>query len=348
MKNKDESQSVIIIGAGFAGLSAGIYAQMNGYQTRIFEMHDKAGGLCTAWKRKGYTIDGCIHWLVGSKPGTVMYDMWEEVGIVPNRNFVNMDEYTRFIDKEGRNLIFYCDVDKLEHHLLDYAPEDTETIKELTNGIRLCMIFDNPSSRAPITRRMGKWIGMGFIDDFQQWPKTVSGAMIELKNSIKIAGQERAWLNIHAYHHDPGLAPTGKTSVVVMMPTTYDYWKELYKIPDLYKKAKKEIADKIVEAIEETRTDLKGKIEMIDVATPMTFERYTGNWKGSFEGWLITPKNAHTIMKKMPQTINGLLNFYMCGQWVEPGGGLPTSVMSAKRLIRQICKEDKRRFHIAR
>jgi thioredoxin reductase len=31
--------SVIIIGAGFAGLSAGIYAQMNGYRTQIFEMH---------------------------------------------------------------------------------------------------------------------------------------------------------------------------------------------------------------------------------------------------------------------------------------------------------------------
>ncbi len=63
-----EDNSVIIIGAGFAGLSAGIYAQMNGYRTQIFEMHDLPGGLCTAWKRKGYTIDGCIHWLVGSSP----------------------------------------------------------------------------------------------------------------------------------------------------------------------------------------------------------------------------------------------------------------------------------------
>jgi phytoene dehydrogenase-like protein len=47
--------SVIIIGAGFAGLAAGIYAQMNGYRTQILEMYDLPGGLCTAWKRKGYT-----------------------------------------------------------------------------------------------------------------------------------------------------------------------------------------------------------------------------------------------------------------------------------------------------
>ncbi len=45
-----ENKSIIIIGAGFAGLSVGIYAQMNGYRTQIFEMHNLSGGLCTACK----------------------------------------------------------------------------------------------------------------------------------------------------------------------------------------------------------------------------------------------------------------------------------------------------------
>ncbi len=62
-------KSIIIIGAGIAGLSAGCYGQMNGYQTPIFELHDLPGGLCTAWKRKGYTFDGCIHYLIGSGGG---------------------------------------------------------------------------------------------------------------------------------------------------------------------------------------------------------------------------------------------------------------------------------------
>jgi len=53
-------KSIIIIGAGLAGLSAGCYGQMNGYRTQIFEMHTTPGGLCTSWKRKGYTFDGCI------------------------------------------------------------------------------------------------------------------------------------------------------------------------------------------------------------------------------------------------------------------------------------------------
>ena len=54
-------KSIIIIGAGIAGLSAGCYAQMNGYGTQIFEMHDKPGGLCTSWERQGYTFNGSIH-----------------------------------------------------------------------------------------------------------------------------------------------------------------------------------------------------------------------------------------------------------------------------------------------
>jgi len=59
-------KSIIIVGGGIGGLSAGCYAQMNSYRTQIFEMNDKPGGLCTAWQRKGYTIDGCLCWLVGS------------------------------------------------------------------------------------------------------------------------------------------------------------------------------------------------------------------------------------------------------------------------------------------
>jgi len=45
----------------------------------------------------------------------------------------------------------------------------------------------------------------------------------------------------------------------------------------------------------------------------------------------------------------GLDDFYMCGQWVEPGGGLPTGVMSARRLFKTICRKDGKKFrtHVA-
>jgi phytoene dehydrogenase-like protein len=69
-------KSIIVIGAGIAGLATGCYGQMNGYRTRIFEMHTLPGGLCTSWKRRGYTFDGCIHWLIGAGPGSGLHHVF--------------------------------------------------------------------------------------------------------------------------------------------------------------------------------------------------------------------------------------------------------------------------------
>jgi len=129
-----------------------------------------------------------------------------------------------------------------------------------------------------------------------------------------------------------------------MLNTDYEYWKKLAEDKASYDQKKEEIAGIIVELLGQRFPGISSQVEMINIATPMTFERYTGNWKGSFEGWLITPDNAHVMMKPMPQTLPGLSKFYMCGQWVEPGGGLPTGVMSARRLVKCICKEDGRKF----
>jgi len=62
-------KSIAIIGAGIAGLAAGCYGRMNGYETHLFEMHARPGGLCTSWPRGRYTFDGCLHWLVGAREG---------------------------------------------------------------------------------------------------------------------------------------------------------------------------------------------------------------------------------------------------------------------------------------
>lgn len=119
-----DDKTVVIIGAGFAGLAAGIYAQMNGYQSQIFEMSDLPGGLCTSWKRKGYTIDGCIHWLVGSSPKSSLYRLWQEVGLVQDRQFVNHEQFMRFEGADGRTFVVYTDVDRLEKHMLELSPQD--------------------------------------------------------------------------------------------------------------------------------------------------------------------------------------------------------------------------------
>ena len=96
-----------------------------------------------------------------------------------------------------------------------------------------------------------------------------------------------------------------------------------------------------MEKLDKRFPGLAGQVEMRDVATPMTWVRYTGNWKGSYEGWMIT---TETFMMQMSKTLPGLENFYMAGQWVNPGGGMPTAVMSGNHTIQIICKKDKKSF----
>ena len=143
------SRSITIIGAGIAGLSAGCYGQMNGYRTQIFEMDTKPGGCCTSWDRRGYTIDGCLHWLTGSSPGQSFYPIWEELGAVQGRTFVNHEEYARIEGKEGQVLIVYTDINRLERHMLELAPEDKDVIEEFAKAIRAMIDFPIPVEKAP-------------------------------------------------------------------------------------------------------------------------------------------------------------------------------------------------------
>ena len=142
-------KKIIIIGGGLTGLAAGCYGRMNGYHTSIFEMHDKAGGVCTGWKRKGYTIDGAMNWLVGTKPGTNFYKFWEELGAAQEWKVYNHEQYSNIEIESGKMFTFYTDVERLEQYMKGLAPEDKEVIEEFTNAIRKLENFDMPADSLP-------------------------------------------------------------------------------------------------------------------------------------------------------------------------------------------------------
>ena len=107
-------KSMVIIGAGLAGLSTGCYAQMNGYRSHIFEHHTVPGGVAATWKRQGYTIDGGIHFIMGHKPGTALHELYCELGIAPATRFLDLTTYGRFTDEaSGRSVEVTQDLDRL-------------------------------------------------------------------------------------------------------------------------------------------------------------------------------------------------------------------------------------------
>jgi phytoene dehydrogenase-like protein len=50
------------------------------------------------------------------------------------------------------------------------------------------------------------------------------------------------------------------------------------------------------------------------------------------------------IMTPLPRTLKGLANFAMAGQWVVPGGGVPTCLLSGRDAVRILCKREGRPF----
>lgn len=129
------AKSIIIIGAGMGGMAAGIYGQVNGFQTRIFEMHYLPGGQCASWEQKGYIFDVCIHHLFGCSPVSRIYNLWLELGAMP-RELAYTKECVSVVSPEGKLFTDYYDPERLRDHLNELAPKDTRVIRDYVKGIK--------------------------------------------------------------------------------------------------------------------------------------------------------------------------------------------------------------------
>ncbi|ESA33826.1 fad dependent oxidoreductase [Leptolyngbya sp. Heron Island J] len=494
---------IIIIGAGIAGLAAGCYAQMNGYRTEIFELHNQPGGLCTAWERRGYTFDGCIHYLFGSGPDQPFYSLWQELGVIQTRRFVHHDELMRLTASNGKTLIVYSDPDRLEAHLMDLSPRDRKLIHAFCVGVRALTDFDlslllqqpkalmgpmdwtrlglkvlpflGPMARwgllsaqefahrfqDPFLRRaipqMFAWpsipvmVGMSllasmhnknagfpvggslaFARAIEQRYRSLGGtihynAQVErilvqrdraigvrlynndeyfanrviaacdgrstvfdllggkytspcikhrynghlpvysqlqislgvnrdfshhphwttylLDKPVVVAGEHRYEIGVKHYCFDPSLSPPEKSVVIIMLTTSYQYWQRLYG-RSIYNAEEIQESGILIDQLEQFYPGIKADIEFVDVATPLSYERYTGNWQGSSCGWLLNKQTLPLLITGLRKTLPGLHRFYRIGQWVEPGGSVPVVAMSGRNIIQQICHEDRQAFQV--
>lgn len=488
------SKKIIVVGAGIAGLSAGCYLQMNGYQTEIFEAHNLPGGLCTAWKRKGYTIEGAIHGLLGSSPANPFYSLWNEIIEMDKIDFVNYDVQAVFEFEDTQHFHLYSDLIKLEKYLRDISPEDGDAIDKFLNGVKRIGQMQMPVGKPkefmnafdylkmikylPMLSFMKKWLKISAEEYSKQFKspllqravrefsspilfemfvlyalnaktsgypkigslgfskliekkylalggkinynckvtrinvendkatgihlvdgrvhkadivisacdgqttlfnllngKYVDGSLVTAYKTMKLNssriqvaigvarifkephlmkyiltrpfmisdGSQFSTLDVQIFNQIPSLAPPGKTLLEVQFETNNgEYWIKL-RAQDYqkYKQTKEEIAQNVIDFLDKKLGNICNNVEMIDVVTPATYARYTGNWKGSIQGWA-----NEKIFEKNPfkKELKGLSNFYMTGQWVEPGGGVPTVFKSGRDLAQIICKKEGVKF----
>ena len=175
--------SVIIIGAGIAGLATGVYAQLNGYDAAIFELHDKPGGVCTGWQRRGFTFEGCLHALAGTGKTSALRKIWRDLGVdFDSWPVIHHHELVRIEDESGKTLVLHTDPAKLEAHLLELSGADAKLIREFVGAVRRARGMDFFSAQMagsagmlrllPYLPLVGKWgkVNLGQLGDQFQDP----------------------------------------------------------------------------------------------------------------------------------------------------------------------------------
>ena len=154
------------------------------------------------------------------------------------------------------------------------------------------------------------------------------------KRCLAVGGKEIDVLKCHILD-DPALVPAGKRVVQATFETGFDYWNDLQAQDRArYEAEKSGVAEQVLDRLETNLPGLSTHVEMTDIATPYTFWRYTGNRRGSYKGWLLTPQHMRTAV---PKTLPGLKNFFLAGQWVEPGGGVPPALYSGRQAVQILC-----------
>src|SRR5512137_700645 len=135
-------KSIVIIGAGLAGLSTGCFAQMNGYKTKIYEMQTKPGGVCVSWQRNGYTFDYAVHNLFGTAPNSVNNHLWQELGALEGLQTHSFKEFVQVEDVDGKIFTVHTDLDALKKHMDELSPNDKKITEEFIKAVRRFSGYD--------------------------------------------------------------------------------------------------------------------------------------------------------------------------------------------------------------
>ena len=130
------NKKVVVIGAGIAGLTASIKLLEKGYHVILIEKNNDVGGLCSGYFVNGHYVDACLHWLMGTTPGSELYKMWKEIGAFSDdTTFVRLPTLGT-VEYEGIKVTFYRDLDKAKEEWINISPEDKSSITKFFNSVR--------------------------------------------------------------------------------------------------------------------------------------------------------------------------------------------------------------------
>jgi phytoene dehydrogenase-like protein len=185
---------------------------------------------------------------------------------------------------------------------------------------------------------------LGVKRDLASYPPAL---LLFLEKPEVIAGHTCEHLDLQIYGFDSSMAPAGKGVIKVELFARPSHFSRLSDDRAAYQAEKSRIAEQIIALLEKQFTRLREDIEVIDVATLRTWERFMGGTEGcdNFPRKTGGPDIA-SIMFGMYRnnSLPGLKNFYLAGGWVTAAGALLMNAMSGKAAVKKICRQCGVRF----
>jgi phytoene dehydrogenase-like protein len=169
-----------------------------------------------------------------------------------------------------------------------------------------------------------------------------SALMMFLDHPEVIGGHACEHLDMQIYGFDASMAPPGKGVIKVELFARPSYFSRLYGDKAAYREEKDKIAERVIALLEKTFPGLREDVEVIDVATLHTWERYMGGTEG-FDNF---PNKDNSLVfftallgLSNEYGLPGLKNFFFAGGWVTSAGALFLNALSGKKVVQKICKQ---------
>ena len=179
-------------------------------------------------------------------------------------------------------------------------------------------------------------VGMGVEADLSKYPRQ----LIFDVEPYTIAKTDFDTAGYTNYFYAPEFAPEGCTMVEQNFKQEgkdYDWWKALSADKAAYTAEKQRIGELSVSMFEKRFPELSGKVRLLDVTTPLTYERYCNSYKGAWMSFMPTTKGMGSSFKGR---IKNLKNCWLTGQWLQPPGGLPVAATTGKFTVQYIAKQE--------
>jgi prolycopene isomerase len=135
---------------------------------------------------------------------------------------------------------------------------------------------------------------------------------------------------------NPGDTPEGRSILDIAILANGKHWCGLPK--DEYKKKKAEVTELLIDRFTEIIPDIRERIEVIEVGTPHTMQRYTGNPDGAVFGYASTPM-GHSIFR--PRADTPVPGLFLAGAWTFPGPGFGGTLAGGATTATIILNKDK-------